>query len=125
MHQDSNSHTTLSGSKSAALQHKPGPNIRTADNRSRTTTPLAHAAAPQPASAAGHQWDEAAEGWNRHGPLVAEWPRDATSAMLDAARIGPGSRVLDIATGAGDQTLDVARRVGTSGQVMATDISPR
>jgi SAM-dependent methyltransferase len=45
--------------------------------------------------------------------------------MLDAARIGPGSRVLDIAAGAGDQTLDIARRVGATGHVLATDISAR
>jgi SAM-dependent methyltransferase len=45
--------------------------------------------------------------------------------MLDTARIGLGARVLDLAAGAGDQTLDIARRVGTTGQVLATDISAR
>ncbi len=33
--------------------------------------------------------------------------------------------MLDIAAGAGQQTLDIARRVGPTGQVLATDISPR
>ena len=33
--------------------------------------------------------------------------------------------MLDIAAGAGDQTLDIARRVGPAGHVLATDISPR
>ena len=75
--------------------------------------------------ATGHPWDEAADGWSRHGALVGEWLREATIAMLDATRIGPGSRVLDIAAGAGDQTLDIARRVGMSGNVLATDISAR
>jgi len=36
-----------------------------------------------------------------------------------------GSRVLDIAAGAGDQTLHAARRVGPAGFVLATDLSPR
>ncbi len=40
------------------------------------------------------------------------------------AAIGTGSRVLDVAAGAGEQSLAVARRVGSEGWVLATDISP-
>jgi ubiquinone/menaquinone biosynthesis C-methylase UbiE len=43
--------------------------------------------------------------------------------MLDMASGGAGSRVLDVAAGAGGQTLAAARRVGPSGSVLATDIS--
>jgi ubiquinone/menaquinone biosynthesis C-methylase UbiE len=43
--------------------------------------------------------------------------------MLNLAKVGPGLRVLDVAAGAGDQTLDIARRVGPTGYVLATDIS--
>lgn len=71
-----------------------------------------------------HPWDAAATGWNHHGALIHNWLRDATQTMLDAAHIAPGARVLDVAAGAGDQTLDIARRVGSSGWVLATDISP-
>lgn len=71
-----------------------------------------------------HPWDAAAEGWNQHGALIHHWLRDATQTMLDEARIGPGARVLDIAAGAGDQTLDIARCVGSKGWVLATDVSP-
>ncbi len=35
-----------------------------------------------------------------------------------------GSRVLDVAAGAGEQTMAAARRVGPTGYVLATDISP-
>ncbi|MES2631621.1 MAG: methyltransferase domain-containing protein [Pseudomonadota bacterium] len=70
------------------------------------------------------QWETAAEAWDRWGPLLNRWLGAATQAMLDAARIGPGSRVLDIAAGAGDQTLAAARRAGPGGYVLATDISP-
>lgn len=70
------------------------------------------------------QWENAAEAWDRWSPLLNRWLGAATQAMLDAARIGPGSRVLDIAAGAGDQTLAAARRAGPTGYVLATDISP-
>lgn len=75
--------------------------------------------------AVAHAWDAAAEGWDRHSELLGDWLSEVTPAMLDAAGIAPGSRVLDIAAGAGDQTLAIARRVGATGHVLATDISPR
>ena len=70
------------------------------------------------------QWEEAAEAWHRWGPTIEAWLGDATVRMLDAARVGDGSRVLDVAAGAGGQSLAAARRVGPSGHVLATDISP-
>jgi SAM-dependent methyltransferase len=69
------------------------------------------------------QWQAAAEAWHRWGPTLAAWLGPATETMLDMAGIGPGSRVLDVAAGAGEQTLVTARRVGPSGYVLATDIS--
>lgn len=47
----------------------------------------------------------------------------ATEMMLDLAGVQPGSRVLDVAAGTGDQTLMAARRVGPTGNVLATDDS--
>jgi ubiquinone/menaquinone biosynthesis C-methylase UbiE len=70
------------------------------------------------------QWESAAEAWNRWSPLLADWLGPATDAMLDMAAVGPGARVLDVAAGAGEQTVAAARRVGTEGFVLATDISP-
>ena len=72
-----------------------------------------------------HIWDKAADGWNNYAPQVRAWLADITTAMLDAAHIEPDSRVLDVAAGSGGQTLDIARRVGVHGQVLATDVSPR
>lgn len=69
------------------------------------------------------QWQAAAEAWHRWGPTLATWLGSATETMLDMAGIGSGSRVLDVAAGAGEQTLVTARRVGPSGYVLATDIS--
>ncbi|MET3440814.1 SAM-dependent methyltransferase [Variovorax paradoxus] len=70
------------------------------------------------------QWQAAAEAWHRWGPFLGRWLGDATETMFDLARIGPGSRVLDVAAGAGEQSIGAARRAGASGHVLATDIAP-
>lgn len=70
------------------------------------------------------QWNSAAAAWYRWGPLLSRWLGPATETMLDMCDITNGSRVLDVAAGAGEQTVATARRVGETGQVMATDISP-
>lgn len=70
------------------------------------------------------QWENAAEAWHRWGPFLGEWLGPATERMLDLVGIQTGSRVLDVAAGAGEQTFQAARRVGPVGHVLATDISP-
>jgi SAM-dependent methyltransferase len=70
------------------------------------------------------QWNSAAEAWDRWGVLLSRWLGPATETMLDMAGVTQGSRVLDVAAGAGEQTLVAARRIGPSGQILATDISP-
>ena len=70
------------------------------------------------------QWDKSAAGWNEHAPQIRAWLATATDAMLDMAAIGSRSRLLDVAAGSGDQTLDIAQRVGPDGYVLATDLSP-
>ena len=47
------------------------------------------------------------------------WRRRA----VDLARVGPGDRVLDVATGTGDLALELARRVAPGGEVVASDFS--
>jgi demethylmenaquinone methyltransferase/2-methoxy-6-polyprenyl-1,4-benzoquinol methylase len=47
------------------------------------------------------------------------WRRRA----VDLARVGPGDRVLDVATGTGDLALELARRVAPGGAVIASDFS--
>jgi SAM-dependent methyltransferase len=71
------------------------------------------------------QWDRSAHGWNSESAKIRGWLAEATSAMIEMANIRPGMRVLDVAAGAGDQTLILANRVGPSGHVLATDLSPR
>jgi demethylmenaquinone methyltransferase/2-methoxy-6-polyprenyl-1,4-benzoquinol methylase len=47
------------------------------------------------------------------------WRRRA----VDLARVGPGDRVLDVATGTGDLALELAARVAPGGEVIASDFS--
>lgn len=70
------------------------------------------------------QWDSSAQGWNNESAKIRGWLAEATSAMLEMANVRAGMRVLDVAAGAGDQTLDIAKRVGSAGYVLATDLSP-
>ncbi len=70
------------------------------------------------------QWQAAADAWRQWGPFLGEWLGAATEQMFDLARIKAGSRVLDVAAGAGEQSIAAARRVGASGHVLATDIAP-
>jgi SAM-dependent methyltransferase len=69
------------------------------------------------------QWQAAAEPWHRWGPVLDAWLAEATDTMLDLAGVRAGDRVLDVAAGAGGQTLAAARLVGPEGSVLATDIS--
>jgi len=71
------------------------------------------------------QWDSAAQAWHDWAPTLQQWLGSATDLMLDMTGVKPGSHVLDVAAGAGDQTLNAARRVGSEGLVLATDISPK
>jgi len=71
------------------------------------------------------QWESAAPAWHRWGRFLGEWLGPATERMLDLAGVKAGSLVLDVAAGAGEQTLRAARRAGPTGHVLATDISPK
>lgn len=69
------------------------------------------------------QWQAAAEAWYRWSPTLNKWLGNATDKMLEMANITKGHRVLDIAAGAGEQSITAAKKVGPSGYVLATDIS--
>ena len=70
------------------------------------------------------QWQDYASGWNDWAPLLETWLGGATERMLDLAGVTAGSNVLDVAAGAGGQSMAAGRRVGPDGTVLATDLSP-
>lgn len=69
------------------------------------------------------QWQATAEAWYRWSNTLHEWLGKATDKMLEMADIRSGQRILDVAAGAGEQSITAAKRVGPSGCVLATDIS--
>lgn len=69
------------------------------------------------------QWQTAAESWYRWSPTLNQWLGKSTDKMLEMAGIAMGHHVLDIAAGAGEQSITAAKKLGPSGYILATDIS--
>ena len=60
-------------------------------------------------------WTMVAPGWGKYDPLMRTWAAPVTERMIALAAIREGSRVLDIACGAGEPALTIAERVGPGG----------
>lgn len=69
------------------------------------------------------QWDRVAAGWKTWWPTIEEAAQGVSERLLALAGVGPGQRVLDLATGIGEPALLAVRRVGEAGTVVATDLS--
>lgn len=67
-----------------------------------------------------HARVQASQKWERPS---AEMGKHATSALVEYAAPQPRERVLDVACGSGAPSLQVARRVGAEGFVVATDLN--
>ncbi|MFQ5508491.1 MAG: class I SAM-dependent methyltransferase [Leptospirillia bacterium] len=68
-------------------------------------------------------WDRVAHRWGAWRALMDRATAPVTECMALRAAIGPGSRVLDVATGYGQPALSVAPRVLPGGHVVALDLS--
>ena len=55
--------------------------------------------------------------------FMGRWSRLYVQALLAAAGVGPGQRVLDVATGTGEAALLAALSLGPSGKIVGVDIS--
>jgi SAM-dependent methyltransferase len=66
-------------------------------------------------------WASVVEGWRVHDARLRSCSRIVTERMLTVACVGPGDRVLDIATGTGEPAIPAAEQVGPSGIVLGTD----
>jgi SAM-dependent methyltransferase len=70
------------------------------------------------------QWGESAVGWQQLQRSFEQAAQHVNDRLVELAHILPGQRVLDIATGLGQPAITAARRVGPTGHVVATDLSP-
>ena len=59
--------------------------------------------------------------WHRQNEALLQ---ETTAAIIAEAAVAPGFTVLDVACGSGIPSLEIARVVGSSGSVTATDPSP-
>ncbi len=71
------------------------------------------------------QWQMAAGAWHRWHPTLKKWLGPATDLMLNMAQVKTGYRILDVAAGAGEQSITAAVKVGPTGYVLATDLAPK
>jgi ubiquinone/menaquinone biosynthesis C-methylase UbiE len=67
------------------------------------------------------EWRESAPHWAKHSGTIRTMFAPVTQALIEEAGIGPGQSVLDVAGGAGEPSLTIARVVGLAGSVMCTD----
>lgn len=65
------------------------------------------------------------DGWRRWNEKFSKQSAGATKAILELAQVKEGMTVLDLACGSGEPSLSLARVVGPTGHVVATDIVPR
>ena len=85
--------------------------------------PVARTAETATKSELRSTWEKAAPGWAKWENEFSAGLSAATDTLIEMAGIRSGMRVLDLACGAGNQTIHTARRVGPSGSVVACDIS--
>jgi SAM-dependent methyltransferase len=69
-------------------------------------------------------WGAQAQAWYAQLEVIERQWSVLSDGLLELARVEAGDRVLDLACGAGDPALATAVRVGPTGTVIATDLSP-
>lgn len=92
-----------------------------------SATPIVPPAAPGPRefkAAQREAWGEAAAGWRTWWRIFEGGAQALNERIVDLAEVREGHRVLDLATGIGEPALTAARRVGSTGRVLATDLAP-
>lgn len=70
-------------------------------------------------------FDRIAGGYDRlNSVMTAGLHHRWRARAVDLAQVGPGARVLDVATGTGDLAFALADRVGSGGAVVGVDFAP-
>jgi len=68
-------------------------------------------------------WNTAASGWKYWWQVIEKGAQKINDKLIDLAKIKPGDKVLDLATGIGEPAVTAAKVVGPQGHVLAVDIS--
>lgn len=69
-------------------------------------------------------WDSVSQAWEANASFIDGHLADATGRMLDAAGVGEGSDVVELACGPGGAGMAAAERVGPAGSVVFADDAP-
>ena len=68
-------------------------------------------------------WNSAASGWKYWWQVIEKGAQMINDRLIDLAKIKPGDKVLDLATGIGEPAVTAAKVVGPQGHILAVDIS--
>ncbi len=69
-------------------------------------------------------WRESAPYWEKNSKIIHQMLAPITTSMMEEAGISSGHAVLDVAGGAGEPSLTLARAVDPGGNVVCTDVAP-
>ncbi len=69
-------------------------------------------------------WGSRGDAWDRWADTVAENAARFNEPLIEVARLAPGLRLLDLASGAGQPALAIAPRLAPGGEVVASDLLP-
>src|SRR5919108_1545031 len=70
------------------------------------------------------EWNAAAPGWKKYGKDMLKSIAPVSDQLIRSTGITSGQTVLDVATGAGQPALTIAKVVGPNGKVIGVDLSP-
>lgn len=71
------------------------------------------------------QWDSVSAGWQKWWKTLETMTKSVSDCLIKMADVQSGQKVLDIATGIGEPAINIAQRIGDSGNVVAIDQSPQ
>jgi len=79
----------------------------------------------EPTTTPAEQWDAVAGAWDRSADYAERQTTAATEAMVAAAGVRPGDRLLELAAGPGTLGARWSELVGPDGHVVLSDVAPR